>query len=238
MEQNIILSPGLAVSLLDLVALGWFCCCWFGYTFYAEYMRDHSDNLLQIMNQYRLRWMQQMLKRGNRMADETAIGNLLRSIAFFASTSILILAGLVSLLGQQEQVTSVVQTLPYSTSSSVLLWEVKVLLLALIFIYGFFKFTWSLRQYNYAAIFVVAAPLEHEHQDYHDDIARSGARLLANAARHFNMGLRAYYYGLAALAWFIHPGLFMLTSVIVVLIMYRREFHSRALDYISNIPQE
>jgi uncharacterized membrane protein len=49
------------------------------------------------------------------------------------------------------------------------------------------------------------------------------------AAEDFNQGLRAYYFALAALTWFLHPTLFMLISALVVYILYQREFKSRTL---------
>ena len=45
----------------------------------------------------------------------------------------------------------------------------------------------------------------------------------------FNRGLRAYYFSLALLAWFLHPVAFMLASAWVVAVLYRREFRSRTL---------
>ena len=52
---------------------------------------------------------------------------------------------------------------------------------------------------------------------------------MVNAARHFNNGLRAYYFGLAALAWFIHPLLLMMATFWVIFVIYRREFRSSTL---------
>ena len=42
---------------------------------------------------------------------------------------------------------------------------------------------------------------------------------------HFNNGLRAYYFGLAAVTWFLHPYAVFAATVWVVLVLYRREFH-------------
>ena len=50
------------------------------------------------------------------------------------------------------------------------------------------------------------------------------------AANQFNYGLRAYYFGMATLAWFINPWFFMLVSTGVVVVLYRREFHSDVLE--------
>ena len=48
-------------------------------------------------------------------------------------------------------------------------------------------------------------------------------------ARDFNRGLRAYFFALAALAWFVHPLLFMVANVYVLYVLHRREFRSKSL---------
>jgi uncharacterized membrane protein len=62
--------------------------------------------------------------------------------------------------------------------------------------------------------------------------------VLSLAANQFNFGLRSYYFGMAMLTWFISPWLFMVVSVGVVLILYRREFHSDVLEVMVFTPTE
>ena len=54
----------------------------------------------------------------------------------------------------------------------------------------------------------------------------------------FNFGLRAYYFGMTMLAWFVSPWLFMLMSAGVVFVLYQREFHSDVLDVMVYTPTE
>ena len=68
-------------------------------------------------------------------------------------------------------------------------------------------------------------------------IAERTARIATSTGRHFNGGLRAYYFGLAALSWFIHPWLFVLLTAWVVWVIYRREFRSRLLATLA-MPEE
>ena len=56
------------------------------------------------------------------------------------------------------------------------------------------------------------------------------AKVSNRAARHFNTGLRAYYFGLAALAWILQPLALVLASVVVLHELYRREFRSVVRD--------
>lgn len=221
----------MAFDAQELWALGFFVLCWVSYTLYSN---DHDKdgkplNLLTATNYYRLQWMREMLARENRSVDAIMVGNLARSFTFFASTTIFILAALVSLLGYRETVNSIVMHIPFGKENDETAWQAKIFLLLIIFIYAFFKYTWSMRQYNYVSIFIAAAPDYREKKDKHEAIAQQGARLTANAAKHFNNGLRAYYFGLAALGWFIHPFFFMACTAWVVLVTYRREFRSATL---------
>ena len=97
----------------------------------------------------------------------------------------------------------------------------------LVFIYAFFKFVWSMRQYNYCSILVGAAPAPSDLPEDFEAVGESIAKLASLAAKHSNRGIRAYYFGLAALGWFVHPWLLLGAAVWVVLVLYRREFLSR-----------
>lgn len=222
------------IAFIDWMAPLWFFICWVGYSAFADYMGKHRGTLLAVTSEYRLNWMRQMLRRENRMVDASLIGNLLRSISFFASTTIFIVLGLFTLLKYRDEASTILTSIPYATPTTPVLWEGKIFLLVAIFVYAFFKYTWSLRQYNYACIVVGAAPRCDEHNQYYEEYARNAARLVHNAARHFNMGLRAYYFGLAALSWFVNGYAFMAASAWVVMVLYRREFRSQAIQYLMN----
>ena len=69
-----------------------------------------------------------------------------------------------------------------------------------------------------------------------NEFAAANASVITLAVLNFNRGLRAYYFGLAVLSWFIHPVLFALATLWVVAVLYRREFMSKTLDCLSNVP--
>ena len=223
------------IALADVVAPVWFLACWIGYTLYAD--RGHAPNLMQRMHAYRRLWMRAMLARDNRMVDTQIIANLMRSASFFASTTMFIIAGLIAVLGAREKAMAVLAELPFAVDSPPLLWDLKVLLLVVLFVYAFFKFTWAFRHYNYCLILVGAVPAPERVTEEVERIAERTARIATSTGRHFNGGLRAYYFGLAALSWFIHPWLFVLLTAWVVWVIYRREFRSRLLATLA-MPEE
>lgn len=209
-----------------VVALAWFAICWIGFTIYADHTRP-DRGLMGATSAARARWMQRMVERDNRILDSTLLQTQAQSVAFFASTAILILGGLVALVGAREEAAEVVAGVPFAEKTSALGWEIKLGLLAVIFVYAFFKFTWSLRQFNYVALLIGAVPPPGDPECA--VAVRRAARMGDLAVKHFNDGIRAYYFGLAALAWFIHPWAFVVASSWVVLVLWRREFRSNTL---------
>jgi uncharacterized membrane protein len=214
-------------------ALLFFIACWWGYAKYAEHESHSDSNLLAATNAYRTQWMREMLKRETRTMDAIMVGNLQRSIAFFANTTIFILLGLMTMLGYHDRATTIISNIPFAKPMTGFLWEIRIFLLIFIFIYAFFKYTWSLRQYNYAGIFIGAAPACDDRTAEHETIVARGSYLVGNAAKHFNNALRAYYFGLAALAWFVHPYLFIAATAWVVFVTYRREYRSATLKNLT-----
>ncbi|MEZ5590329.1 MAG: DUF599 domain-containing protein [Gammaproteobacteria bacterium] len=213
---------------LDILALAWFLLCWFGYVWSVDHTRLHKQSVSAVMGYYRQLWMRNMVGRDPRMLDAITQGNLLYGVAFYASTSIFIIGGLLAMLGATDKAIAVLQALPFTETASKTLWEIKVLLLVIIFIYAFFKFAWCYRLFNYCSIMIGAAPLETEATPDSTRFADHIAQLHGLAASHFNSGLRAYFFALAALSWFLHPILFLAASTWVTLILYRREFRSRS----------
>ncbi len=136
------------IDMIDFMALAWFAVCWFGYGWYADRTSGKRKGLVNVVHGYRLQWMATMLQRENRIMDSSLIGNLVSSVSFFASTTIYIIAGILALMGTTDRVISVASTLSFFRPETKSMWELKLLLLLAIFVYAYFKFTWSLRQFN------------------------------------------------------------------------------------------
>lgn len=216
------------LSPLDWFALFWFLFCWGGYTLFTNQMMLKHPNISNTLSQLRLLWIQAMIKRNPRIADTTSLATLQKTATFFASTSIFILAGLLAVLGSSDKAIQLINALPFVVDHSQSAWEIKILLLASIFIYAFFKFSWCVRQYNFALVMFGAAP-EPEAQNC-DDFVKQANVLLTAANKSFSYGMRAYTFAMPALSWLVQPYLFIVASGWVVAVSYRREYKSRTLD--------
>jgi uncharacterized membrane protein len=237
--MDIIAALWRTLPWIDWLALVGFFAAWAGYAMFARRRSENQPSLLALGNRERRRWMLQTTMRENRVFDGVVLQNMSVSPQFFASTTILIIGGLLAALSASEQASSLVAEIPFAARTSVLVFDMKLVLLAAIFVYAFFRFTWSLRQYSFGALLVAAAP-DREHYREHDPEGRERAafsaragKVMGLAAETFNDGLRAYYMSFAATAWFFSPWAMLAATAGVVWVLFRREFHSDVLAVLA-----
>ncbi len=174
--------------------------------------------------------MQEMLTRENRIVDTTISASLQNGTAFFASTSLFALGASLALLRSSSEFLLIFSDLPLGVVPSKAMWDIKVIGLAVIFAYAFFKFAWSYRLFNYCAILIGATPMRPKADDLEAQAAAARAAAMnIVAGRHFNRGQRAFFFALAYLGWFISPWVFMITTGAALFAMWRRQFASDAL---------
>jgi len=221
----------------DWAALLAFFAAWAGYAWFARRRALTHPSILATTNRIGRAWMLQTTYREVRVIDGVVIQNLSTSPSFFASTTILIVGGLLAVLGTTEKASGLVREIPFAALTSAFVFDLKVVLLLVIFVYAFFRFTWSMRQYTFGALLVAAAPeaeLFEQQGLSRDAFADRAGRVVGLAAETFNDGLRAYYLSFAAVAWFFSPLAFMLATAGVIYILYQREFRSDVLDVLCS----
>jgi uncharacterized membrane protein len=220
----------LGLTWSDIFALIVLIGAWSGYTAFAERHGKKVPSVHNLMDAYRREWMVRMIERDNRMVDVNIMRNLTRSSQFFASTTMLILGALIALTGYIQQALDVVSGLPFTVKASARVLEIKILVLVAIFAYAFFKFTWAIRQLGSCSTLVGAAPRQpKDNPEQYAPVINRIARITSYAQTNFNNGLRAYYFALGALAWFLHPWLMVAGTAVVLFVLYHREFHSKTL---------
>lgn len=226
-------------SWQDWAALTFYFALWVGYATFASWRARHEGSLLATTNRYRRLWAMQTTYRDNRMIDGSVVQNLSSSPSFFASTTILIIGGLLAVLGTTEKATELVREIPFAARTPVLVFDLKLLLLTGIFVYAFFRFSWSQRQYSFGALMMASMPdakVFERGEAKREAFAEPAGRVLRLAAETFNDGLRAYYFSFAAVMWFFSPYAFAAGAAIVVTVLYSREFKSDVLDVMRDIP--
>jgi uncharacterized membrane protein len=214
----------------DWLAMALFFGGWTTYARLAKQRANVQPSVLATTNRWRWHWMLQATRRENRIVDSSVVQNLSASPQFFASTSILVIGGLLAVLGTTEKTAELLRDLPLAARTSVLVFDLKLVLLTAIFVYSFFRFTWSLRQYSFCAILVGAMPeAARIEESARQTFADRAGRVMGLAAETFNDGLRGYYLSFAVVAWFFSTWAFMIATLAVLWILYQREFRSEVL---------
>ena len=223
------------ITLLDWIGLAWFLTCWMGFELIVDRGWLGSTRLHEETHKLRIEWGRAMVRRDNRILDSSLIANLLQSLSFYANTSIYIIGALFAALGALDQLIAAASELPFSprviSREAV---EMKLLILIGVFIVAYFKFTWSLRQFNLLSITVGSVPHkapEHEIEQY----ARKFAAVNTCAGNDFNRGLRAYYFGMAVMAWMVSAWAFLLSTLVITIVLAQREFISPVLKALRDI---
>ncbi len=217
----------LLFPMLDWIALGCFAGAWSIYAIVVEWTPLGRRTLNHLMHGYRLVWMQRMLGRDMRMVDAQIVASLQNGTAFFASTSLIAVGGALTIMRASDELLHLLTALPFGIDTTRVQWEAKVMGLAVIFVYAFFKFAWAYRLFNYVAILIGAAPpvAEKDTPEAQRYTARA-AQLIEAAGRHFNRGQRAFFFALGYLGWFLGPWVLMASTAAVLIVMLRRQLAS------------
>jgi uncharacterized membrane protein len=232
-----LLNAFAVLPVSDWLALAWMLSAWVGYAMFAHRRAATKGSLLATTNRHRRMWMLQTTGRENRVIDGVVVQNLSSSPSFFASTTILIIGGLLALLGTTDKAAELVKELPFAARTSAAVFEIKLLVLTGVFVFAFFRFTWSLRQYTFVALLIASMPdfrIFERGESSRDEYADRAARVVGLAAESFNDGLRAYYMSFAVMLWFSSPIAFAVGTAGIVYLLYQREFRSEVLGVLRS----
>jgi len=217
------------ITIADIVGLAGFLIAWVGYSAVVDYGPLAARTLTAAMHQQRRKWVETMQSHEVKIADVNIIGGLQSGTAFFASTSVLVIGASLAALSAGDSVSAVIEDIvPGSGGTGTALFDAKMIGLALIFVYAFFKFNWSYRLTNYASILVGALPPPAKAGTPEAvkaiDRATSFLRL---SGSNFNRGQRAFNFGLAYLGWLASPWILLGASIFVLGVLVHRQFYSR-----------
>lgn len=213
-------------SLLDLAAISLLFTTWVALGWRIEHPGTRHPSTSVLMAGYRSDWMQQMVTRQPRVFDAQILNILRQGTAFFASTCVLALGGTLALIGNAELLAGVAEDIAIADHPAIV-WELKLMVMALLLSNGFLKFVWANRLFGYCAVVMAAVPNDPEDAKAQHR-ANQAAQINVTAARGFNRGLRSMYFALAAAAWLAGPSALILATTATFVVIWRREFASQS----------
>lgn len=198
--------------------------CWFAYNYGVPLVEKRRPSLSVIMSMQRRRWVANATRRESPL-DAILSANIMGSVSFLASTSVLLILAVFAAMGQVSSVMEALDSVGMTTDYTPADLQLHFVVMLAIFVLSFFAFTLALRQFNHFCIMIGA--MDHTGQVTEAEIDAI-AQLNAMAAKNFNNGIRAYYFSVATVAWFASPWLAIIVSIITVGFLIHREFFSSA----------
>ncbi len=191
------------MTAIDWAGLALFFVCWLGYDPLLKLLARRSGSLNTDMLTVRQGWMTAMTHREIRLLDSQLLGHSINSGSFFASSNLLLIAGVAGILFGGDQALRGFSAVG-AEDVPVKLLEAKLALVLVCLARGLLDFIWSIRQMNYALALIGAAP---EADSDGDKVAfgEATAQVLNPALAAFSQGVRGYYFALAAAAWLFGP---------------------------------
>lgn len=217
----------LAGSLIPVIA-------WLLYPYIIPLLERHRPSLSALMNTQRRRWIAHAVTRDTPL-DAILSSNLMSSIAFFASTTVLMILALFAVFGQLPQISATLTQIRPQFSATSYDLEIHMMCVLVLFILSFLTFTLSLRQFNHFCIMLGALQQNEDSTEREVDIV---TYLNALGASNFNQGIRAYYFSAAMLAWFMSPMAAIWATVFVILFLIHREFFSTPRRLIADLGKD
>ena len=198
--------------------------CWFGYNYGVPLLERSRPSLSVIMSMQRRRWVANAVKRESPL-DAILSGNLMGSISFLASTSVLLVLAIFTAFGNLTALMDTLATVGLKPDYSAADVQIHLFSMLAIFVMSFFSFTLALRQFNHFCILLGA--IAHEGRVSTEEV-EGIAQLNTMAARNFNNGIRAYYFAVPSVFWFVSDWVAIAVSVVTVGFLIHREFFSSA----------
>jgi uncharacterized membrane protein len=225
------------LSTLDLAALAYFVIAWLGYAPFIRWREKRSLGVGIAMVDHRREWMDALLGRDMKVADTAIVGHIMSTASFFASTTVIVIAGLLGVLinaGKSAQ-GAIGAWLAIPMPNAL---QIKIGLVVVIAYYAFQSFTWAIRQANFAAVMMGAAPPAASLDiELRRRLAVSMGSIITGVAASYDSGMRAYYFALGGITWIVSPILFILVTTGVVALLQYRQTNSRTALALKEIAE-
>lgn len=234
--QKIHVKFGGTMDFLNVAAIVFFLLVWVAVEpLMAVGWPRNNDSLSVDMVRIRAAWMREVLTRDNNFIGDAAIlGHPINSASFFGSANLIVIVGLSGALFMEPNYGSGGLIAMFAAQDPAWFFQCKVLLIMATLLRGLSDFIWAVRQINYCLAAIGASPSRDEDRDI---VGWTNALTLVlnPALRSFSVGVRSYYFTVAAAFWFIGPIPFIVATILSVGVLIWRQSWSDAAKGIMAI---
>jgi uncharacterized membrane protein len=216
METNYILSlfsndlANFAASVLLVIAYHYFLS--------RKIKKDPTYTVQAVNKIARTAWVETIMgDEKNAVLAVQTLRNSTMAATFLASTSVLLIMGVLTLSEQGQRIDSTWHALNVAGTTSPSLWVIKLIMLLLDLFVAFFSFAMAIRIYNHVG-FMINVPVRLEHKM----ITPAHVATHLNRAGHFySIGMRSYYFLVPLVFWLFGPHFMVVSTLVLLATLYR-----------------
>ena len=209
--------PALSIDLLSFfLSLLIFA----GYEAYVrrQSARDPNYSVQQVMMQTRAAWVEAIMRDRRDILAVQSFRNSIMAASLFASTSVLLIMGVLTLSEQGDKLSSAWHALNVVGQVGQAAWVSKLLVMLFDLLVAFFSFASAVRLYHHIGYLINVPPDATPHAQPAHVVAQ-----LNRAGRFYTIGTRAYYLLVPLLMWLFGPHLMVLTTIALVWLLHHLE---------------
>lgn len=204
--------------LVDSLALVFATSVFVGYHVYLRVLarRNAASVLSYLANDARTAWVATMMSSSdNALTAVQTLRNTTMAATFLASTAVLLMIGVLTLLNEANGAQSLWHMLNIFGAVAPAVWLAKILSMLVVMFFAFFCFSNSIRSLNHVGYLINA---RKETGDCH-----SSPQIVANelnrGGRFYSLGTRAYYCLIPLVCWLFGPLYLVLSTVVLVVLL-------------------
>jgi uncharacterized membrane protein len=215
------------ISLLILIS----------YNLFISYkIRKNPAYTVQAVNVIaRTAWVEEIMQgSGKEVLAVQTLRNSTMAATFLASTAVLLIIGVLTLSSQGDKMEGTWHALNILGAKHAELWLSKLLLILLDLFVAFFSFSMAVRVFNHVG-YMINVPLSRKlkmicpaHVAVH----------LNRAGKFYSLGMRAYYTVVPLVFWLFGPHFMLLSTVILVVILYQLDRAPKIIIEGNSAPTE
>lgn len=205
------LGSWLAQYSIDVAALVFNAMAFFSYRLVQSRRgrRDPSATLQSEQATVRAAWVEELISTGNGILGVQTLRNAIMGAVFFASNTMFLVIGTLSLTAQKQLGENWLQLNPGAPHSAALT-QAKLLLLLLTLLFAFFCFINAIRLFEHASVSIGLRASVY---------TRVTAQIDA-AWRYQGLGVRCYYFAAPILFWLFGALWFVLAELLAIALMH------------------
>lgn len=166
----------------------------------------------------RTAWVETMMGLGKPdVIPIQTLRNSTMAATFLASTSVLLIIGVLTLSGETDKLSGTWHVLNTYGAKHTELWMIKLIILLLDLFVAFFSFSMSIRVFNHVG-YLINVPLSLNHKSISPQHV---AVHLNSAGKYYSIGMRAYYLTVPLVFWLFGPHFMLLATFILIPVLYK-----------------